>query len=54
MNLADSLSVQLAATSAGESFPIGYVIGGLMVLFGVGGIIYGQILRRRGRKPPRR
>jgi hypothetical protein len=28
---------------------IGYVIGGLMVLIGLGGGIYGQMLRRRGR-----
>lgn len=29
---------------------IGYVIGGAMVLIGLAGGIYGQMLRRRGRK----
>jgi CheY-specific phosphatase CheX len=29
--------------------PIGYIIGGVMVLIGLAGGIYGQMLRRRGR-----
>jgi hypothetical protein len=29
---------------------VGYVIGGVMVLVGLVGGIYGQMLRRRGRK----
>ncbi len=29
---------------------VGYVIGGLLVLVGLAGGIFGQMLRRRGRK----
>jgi hypothetical protein len=32
---------------------IGYVIGGVLVLIGLAGGIYGQMLRRRGRKNDR-
>jgi hypothetical protein len=33
--------------------PIGYIIGGILVIVGLVGGIYGQMLRRRGRRPPR-
>lgn len=35
-----------------KPFPIGYVIGGILVVLGIGGGIYGQRMRIRGRKPP--
>jgi hypothetical protein len=41
-----------ARTAPASAFPIGYVIGGALVLLGVAGGIYGQALRRRGRRPP--
>lgn len=49
-----SESVLLSASnSAGQKpFPIGYVIGVILVILGIGGGIYGQRMRIRGRKPP--
>jgi hypothetical protein len=44
------LSAKSAASSA--PFPFGYVVGGVLVLLGVGGAIYGQTLRRRAWRPP--
>lgn len=41
-----------APTALTSAFPIGYVIGGVLVLLGVAGGIYAQMLRRRGRRPP--
>ncbi|HAM25375.1 MAG TPA: hypothetical protein DCP11_01355 [Microbacteriaceae bacterium] len=38
--------------AAATPFPIGYVVGGVLVVLGVAGGIYGQVLRRRGRRPP--
>jgi uncharacterized protein YkwD len=53
---ARSESVLLSASdsAAQKPFPIGYVIGGILVILGIGGGIYGQRMRIRGRKPPRR
>ena len=47
--------VTLSATKSADQrpFPIGYVIGGILVIGGIGGGIYGQRLRIRGRRPPR-
>jgi hypothetical protein len=39
--------------TAQKPFPIGYVIGGILVILGIGGGIYGQRMRIRARKPPR-
>jgi hypothetical protein len=44
---------RLASGYGEEVIPIGYVIGGILVIVGLVGGIYGQILRRRGRRPPR-
>lgn len=41
-------------TAAPKPFPIGYVIGGILVILGVSGGIYGQRMRIRGRRPPRK
>lgn len=50
-----SASVFAASTSAAQKpFPIGYVIGGILVILGIVGGIYGQRMRIRARKPPRR
>ncbi|MBC7402141.1 MAG: CAP domain-containing protein [Microbacteriaceae bacterium] len=44
-----------ASTLASQKpFPIGYVIGGILVILGIVGGIYGQRMRIRARKPPRR
>ena len=49
-----ALPAPLASPSAVQKpFPIGYVFGGILVLLGIGGGIYGQRLRIRGRRPPR-
>ena len=48
------VTVSAAATVIGDSgVPFGYLIGGLMVVIGLAGGVYGQVLRRRGRRPPR-
>ncbi|MET4781830.1 hypothetical protein [Glaciihabitans sp. UYNi722] len=49
---ASAAEIQNAATDAPASFPVGYIIGIVLVLIGVAGGIYGQVLRRRGRRPP--
>jgi hypothetical protein len=50
-----SASAFAASTSAAQKpFPIGYVIGGILVILGIVGGIYGQRMRIRARKPPRR
>jgi hypothetical protein len=41
-----------ASKSSSGAFPIGYVVGGVLMLLGLAGGIYGQMLRRRGRRPP--
>ena len=52
-----SAEITLVATkspdpnAAGATFPIGYLIGILLVVVGVAGGIYGRLLRRRGRRP---
>jgi hypothetical protein len=49
-----SASELAASTSAAQKpFPIGYIIGGILVILGIGGGIYGQRMRIRARKPPR-
>ncbi|WP_394770918.1 CAP domain-containing protein [Lacisediminihabitans sp.] len=45
-----ALAAKLAASST--PFPFGYLLGGVLVVLGVAGGIYGQVLRRRGRRPP--
>lgn len=45
-----ALDATLAVSSA--PFPFGYLVGGVLVVLGVAGGIYGQVLRRRGRRPP--
>lgn len=45
-----ALAAKLAVSSA--PFPFGYLVGGVLVVLGVAGGIYGQVLRRRGRRPP--
>lgn len=50
-----SASVFAASPSAAQKpFPIGYLIGGILVILGIVGGIYGQRMRIRARKPPRR
>lgn len=44
-------SLSVSKSSAGV-FPIGYIVGGVLMLLGLGGGVYGQMLRRRGRRPP--
>ncbi|MCU1583586.1 MAG: hypothetical protein JWM49_142 [Microbacteriaceae bacterium] len=44
-----------AAPSAAKTtkpFPVGFIIGGVLVVIGFAGGVYGQMLRRRGRRPP--
>ena len=49
-----SASELAASTSAAQKpVPIGYIIGGILVVLGIGGGIYGQRMRIRARKPPR-
>jgi hypothetical protein len=48
-------SGQPVASSAAKSakpFPVGFIIGGVLVIIGFAGGVYGQMLRRRGRRPP--
>jgi hypothetical protein len=47
----------LAAPASSSSkttkpFPVGFIIGGVLVIVGFAGGVYGQMLRRRGRRPP--
>jgi hypothetical protein len=41
-----------STATAQKPFPIGYIIGGILVVLGIGGGIYGQRMRIRGRRPP--
>jgi hypothetical protein len=47
-------SVAAASGSAKTTkpFPVGFIIGGVLVVIGFAGGVYGQMLRRRGRRPP--
>ena len=47
------LTLSATSSAAQNPFPFGYVIGGILVIIGIGGGIYGQRLRIRGRRPPR-
>lgn len=47
-------SIALSSAKSAPAIPIGYVIGGILVVLGVAGGIYGQTLRRRGRRGPTR
>ena len=49
-----ALATTVAQTATQKPFPIGYVIGGTLVILGVIGGIYGQRMRIRGRRPPRK
>ncbi len=48
----ESVLLSASRSVAQKPFPIGYVIGGILVVLGIGGGIYGQRMRIRGRKPP--
>lgn len=48
----ESVLLSDSRSAAQKPFPIGYVIGGILVVLGIGGGIYGQRMRIRGRKPP--
>ncbi len=48
----ESVLLSASRSAAQKPFPIGYVIGGILVVLGIGGGIYGQRMRIRGRKPP--
>lgn len=48
----ESVLLSASRSAAQRPFPIGYVIGGILVVLGIGGGIYGQRMRIRGRKPP--
>jgi len=48
----ESVLLSDSRSAAQKTFPIGYVIGGILVVLGIGGGIYGQRMRIRGRKPP--
>ncbi|MHC5796781.1 CAP domain-containing protein [Lacisediminihabitans sp. FW035] len=50
-----SESVILSASDSApqKPFPFGYIIGGILVILGIAGGIYGQRMRIRGRRPPR-
>jgi hypothetical protein len=50
----ESVLLSASNSAAQKPFPIGYVIGGILVILGIGGGIYGQRMRIRDRKPPRR
>ena len=43
---------KLANTAAktAQDFPVGYIVGIVLVVLGLAGGIYGQVLRRRGRR----
>jgi hypothetical protein len=48
-------AASVAAPSAAKTtkpFPVGFIIGGVLVIIGFAGGVYGQMLRRRGRRPP--
>ena len=49
----EPVTLSAVASAAQKPFPIGYVLGGILVVIGIGGGIYGQRLRIRGRRPPR-
>jgi hypothetical protein len=49
----ESVLFSSSTSAAQKPFPIGYVIGGILVILGIGGGIYGQRLRIRARRPPR-
>ncbi len=48
----ESFLLSASDSAVQKPFPIGYVIGGILVILGIGGGIYGQRMRIRGRKPP--
>lgn len=48
----ESMLLSVSTSAAQKPFPIGYVIGGILVILGIGGGIYGQRMRIRGRRPP--
>jgi hypothetical protein len=48
----ESVLLSASNSAAQKPFPIGYVIGAILVILGIGGGIYGQRMRIRGRKPP--
>ena len=48
----ESVLLSASNSAAKKPFPIGYVIGVILVVLGIGGGIYGQRMRIRGRKPP--
>ncbi|MET4704379.1 CAP domain-containing protein [Frigoribacterium sp. UYMn621] len=48
----ESFLLSASDSAIQKPFPIGYVIGGILVVLGIGGGIYGQRMRIRGRKPP--
>jgi hypothetical protein len=48
----ESVLLSASNSAAQKPFPIGYVIGVILVILGIGGGIYGQRMRIRGRKPP--
>lgn len=47
---ASPTSIALSTAKSTPAVPLGYIIGGILVLLGVAGGIYGQTLRRRGRR----
>ncbi len=51
--VAESVMLDGSITANPKPFPFGYVLGGILVVLGIAGGIYGQRLRIRGRRPPR-